>query len=145
MRTGGDAEQRASETAWQAVDAVVIAALKAGNGALSQAGARLMPLALPAWDAELRHHRMPVAVQVFGNDIARMHIDRLDQEMEVAVGLPDAHLANLGRRERIAAAGHDDARAGGADRRLRLARHRALPRNARARRELDPCTESRFR
>ncbi len=105
VRTNGDVGQMASETAWKASEAVVIAALKAGNGALSQAGARLVPLATPAWDADLRHHRMPVAVQVFGNDIARMYIDRLDQEIEVAVGLPDAHLANLGRRERIALEG----------------------------------------
>lgn len=102
VRTNGDVEQMASETAWKSIEAVVIAALKAGNGALSQAGAGLVPLATPAWDANLRHHRMPVAVQVFGNDIARMYIDRLDQEIEVAVGLPDAHLANLGRRQRIA-------------------------------------------
>ena len=101
VRTKGDVEQMASEAAWKEIEAVVIAALKAGNGALSQAGVRLLPLAPPAWDEELKHHRMAVAVQVFGNDIARMHIDRLDQEIEVAVGLPDAHLASLGRRERI--------------------------------------------
>jgi hypothetical protein len=105
VRTKGDVEHMASETAWKEIEAVVIAALKAGNGALSQAGVRLLPLAPPAWNAELRHHRMPVAVQVFGNDIARMHIDRLGQEIEVAVGLPDAHLASLGRRERIPVAG----------------------------------------
>jgi hypothetical protein len=105
VRTKGDVEQMASETAWKETEAVVIAALKAGNGALSQAGVRLLPLAPPAWNVELRHHRMPVAVQVFGNDVARMHIDRLDQEIEVAVGLPDAHLASFGRRERIPVAG----------------------------------------
>lgn len=105
VRTRGDTEQIASETAWKAVEAVIISALRAGNGALSQAGASLVPLATPAWDAELRHHRMPVAVQVFGSDVARMHIDRLDQEIEVAVGLPDPHLAGLGRRERIAVDG----------------------------------------
>ncbi len=105
VRTQGSTEQMASETAWKAVESVVIAALKAGNGALSQAGVSLVPLATPAWDAELRHHRMPVAVQVFGSDIARMHIDQLGQELEVAVGLPDAHLASLGRRERIALEG----------------------------------------
>lgn len=105
VRTKGDVEQAASATAWKDVEPVIIAALKAGNGALSEAGARLVPVAPPAWDETLRHHRMPVAVQVFGDDIARMHIDRLDQEMEVAVGLPDAHLASLGRRERIAVEG----------------------------------------
>lgn len=102
---GGDSEQRASETAWSAVDAIVVAALKTSNGALAQAGARLLPLTTPAWDEELRHHRMTIAVEVFGNDIARMHIDRLAQEMEVAVGLPEAHLADLGRRRRMALEG----------------------------------------
>ncbi|MBX9589293.1 MAG: hypothetical protein K2X43_08310 [Hyphomonadaceae bacterium] len=105
VHTKTDAEQRASEAAWKAVEPVIIAALKAGNGALSQAGAKFVPLATPAWDAGLRHHRMPVAVLVLGTDIARMHIDRLDQELEVAVGVPDAHLASLGRRERIALEG----------------------------------------
>jgi hypothetical protein len=106
VRTGGgDAEQMASESAWKAVDAVVIGALKAGNGALAQAGARLLPLTTPAWDPELRHHRMTVAVEVFGEDVARMHIDRLAQEMEVAVGMPEAHLAHLGCRRRIAVEG----------------------------------------
>ncbi len=83
----------------------MIGALKAGNGALAQAGARLLPLTTPAWDPELRHHRMTVAVEVFGDDVARMHIDRLAEEMEVAVGVPDAHLADLGRRRRIAVEG----------------------------------------
>jgi hypothetical protein len=101
MRTKDQADQLASEVAWNSTESTVIAALKAGNGALSQAGARLLPLATPAWDETLRHYRMPVSVQVFGNDIARMHIDRLDEEIEVAVGLPQPHLAGLGRRERI--------------------------------------------
>ncbi len=106
MRTGGgDAEQRASERAWKAIDILVIGALKAGNGALAQAGARLLPLTTPAWDSELRHHRMTVAVEVFGEDVARMHIDRLAEEMEVAVGVPDVHLAHLARRHRIAVEG----------------------------------------
>jgi hypothetical protein len=103
--TDGDGEKMASEQAWHAVDAVVIGALKAGNGAMAPAGVRLMPLTTPAWDPELRHHRMTVAVEVFGDDVARMHIDRLAQEIEVAVGVPEAHLADLGRRQRIAVQG----------------------------------------
>jgi hypothetical protein len=102
VRAGSDnAEQRASEQAWNAVDAVVIGALKAGNGALAQADARLLPLTTPAWEPDLGHHRMTVAVEVFGDDVARMHIDRLEQEIEVAVGVPEAHLSDLGRRRRI--------------------------------------------
>jgi hypothetical protein len=101
----GDAEQMASERAWKVVDGRVIGALKAGNGALAQAGARLLPLTTPAWDPQLKHHRMTVAVEVFGEDVARMHIDRLAQEMEVAVGVPDAQLAHLARRRRIAVEG----------------------------------------
>jgi hypothetical protein len=99
--SAGDAERRVSEADWNTTEAIVVAALKAGNGALSQAGARLVPLATPAWDAQLKRHRMPVAVQVFGNDVARMHIDRLEQEVEVAVGVPDARLADLARRQRM--------------------------------------------
>jgi predicted methyltransferase MtxX (methanogen marker protein 4) len=38
---------------------------------------------------------------VFNNDVARMHIERIGQEMEVAVGVADARLADLGRRERV--------------------------------------------
>jgi hypothetical protein len=34
-----------------------------------------------------------------------MHIDRLAQEMEVAVGVPDTALAHLARRRRIAVEG----------------------------------------
>jgi hypothetical protein len=98
---GGGTDQQASEAAWKTVDAVVVASLKAANGALAQAGARLMPLTLPTWDPGLGHHRMTVAVEVFGNDVARMHIERLGQEMEVAVGVAEAHLADLGRRRRI--------------------------------------------
>jgi hypothetical protein len=99
--SAGDAERRASEAEWKAAEDIVIAALKVGNGALSQAGARLVPLATPAWDAQLKRHRMPVAVQVFGKDVARMHIDLLAQEVEVAVGVPDARLADLARRQRM--------------------------------------------
>jgi hypothetical protein len=101
----GDAEQMASERAWKTAEARVIGALKAGNGALAQAGARLLPLTTPAWDPQLKHHRMTVAVEVFGEDVARMHIDRLAHELEVSVGVPDANLADLGRRHRIAVDG----------------------------------------
>jgi len=91
----------ASEQAWMSVDALVASALNASNGALSQAGARLVPVAPAAWEAALRRHRMTLRVEVNGNDIARMHIERLPHEMEVAVGVPDAQLADLGRRRRV--------------------------------------------
>ena len=34
-----------------------------------------------------------------------MHIERIGEEIEVAVGLPDAQLAALGRRQRIPVSG----------------------------------------
>jgi hypothetical protein len=96
-----DSDQEESEQAWQSVDALVAAALKATNGALAQAGARINALAPAAWENELRHHRMALAVEVNGDDVARMHIERLPHEMEVAVGVRDPQLAALARRRRI--------------------------------------------
>jgi len=98
--TRDDAEE-ASEKAWRSVDAVVVAALTATNGAFAQAGARLVPLAPAAWEAELRRHRMALSVEVNGDDVARMHIERLPHEMEVAVGVREPHLVDLGRRRRV--------------------------------------------
>ena len=74
---------------------------KATNGALAQAGARLVPLAPAAWEAELRRYRMTLSVEVNGDDVARMHIERLPHEMEVAVGVREPQLIDLGRRRRI--------------------------------------------
>jgi hypothetical protein len=95
----------ASAKAWEEIDAVVAAALTATNGALSQAGARLVPLDTPAWHAEVNGHRLPLAVEVYGKDVARMHIDHRGTEVEVSVGVPDALFINLGRRRRIPVAG----------------------------------------
>jgi hypothetical protein len=94
-----------SAKAWQEIDGVVAAALTATNGALSQAGARLVPLDAPAWHQEANGHRMPLAIEVYGKDVARMHIDHRGAELEVAVGVPDALFINLGRRRRIPVAG----------------------------------------
>jgi hypothetical protein len=95
----------ASAKAWEEIDAVVAAALTATNGALSQAGARLVPLDTPAWHTEVNGHRLPLAVEVYGKDVARMHIDHRGSEIEVSVGVPDALFINLGRRRRIPVAG----------------------------------------
>jgi hypothetical protein len=96
-----DADQEESEQAWGSVDALVTAALKATNGALAQTGAQINSLAPAAWESELRHHRMALSVEVNGDDVARMHIERLPHEMEVAVGVRDPQLAALARRRRI--------------------------------------------
>src|SRR5262245_5149483 len=96
---------QAGARAWEAIDGVVSAALTATNGALSQAGARLVPLDAPAWHAEVNGHRLPLAIEVYGKDVARMHIDHRGAEVEVSVGVPDALFINLGRRRRIAVAG----------------------------------------
>jgi hypothetical protein len=96
-----DSDEEASEQAWESVDALVAAALKATNGALAQAGARLIALAPAAWERDLRRHRMALSVEVNGDDVARMHIERLPHEMEVAVGVREPQLAALARRRRV--------------------------------------------
>jgi hypothetical protein len=96
-----DADEVASEMAWESVDALVAAALKATNGALAQAGAKLASMGPAAWEGTLRRHRMALSVEVNGDDVARMHIERLPHEMEVAVGVRDPQLAALARRRRI--------------------------------------------
>jgi hypothetical protein len=94
-------EAVASQQAWESIDALVASALKATNGALAQAGARLTALAPPAWEQDLRRHRMTLCVEVNGDDVARMHIERLPHEVEVAVGVREPQLIDLGRRRRI--------------------------------------------
>jgi hypothetical protein len=96
-----DSEAEASQEAWEGVETLVTSALKATNGALAQAGAQLVVLAPPAWVQELRRHRMTLCIEVNGDDIARMLIERLPHELEVAVGVREPHLAELGRRRRI--------------------------------------------
>jgi hypothetical protein len=100
-RQRNDRDETASREAWQSIDPVVSSALKATNGALAQAGAQLIALAPAAWEHDLRRHRMTLCVEVNGDDVARMHIERLAHEMEVAVGVRDPHLIELGRRRRI--------------------------------------------
>jgi hypothetical protein len=94
-------EVEASKRAWESVNGMIAAALSATNGALAQAGARLIELAPATWENELRHHRMALSVEVNGDDVARMHIERLPHELEVAVGVREPQLAALGRRRRI--------------------------------------------
>ena len=96
-----DNEEEASKQAWESVDALVAAALKATNGALAQAGARLIALAPAAWERDLRRYRMALSVEVNGDDVARMHIERLPHEVEVAVGVREPQLSALARRRRI--------------------------------------------
>ena len=98
---GRDNDEEAGGQAWRSVDDVVVAALEATNGALAPAGARLIPLAPAAWEAELRRYRMTLSVEVNGDDVARMHIERLPHEMEVAVGVREPQLIDLGRRRRL--------------------------------------------
>jgi hypothetical protein len=94
-------ERRAGEKAWREVDTIVAAALQATNGALAQAGAKIVPLGPAAWEAETRRYRAVLSIDVNGTDVARMHIERLPHELEVAVGVRDARMLDLGRRRRI--------------------------------------------
>jgi hypothetical protein len=84
---------------WQDAEGVLGSALKATNGALAQVSARIVPLTQAQEPAHPR--RMALRVEVDGNDVARMHIERLNHEMEVAVGVPEASLADLARRRRL--------------------------------------------
>jgi hypothetical protein len=102
---GVDTEEWASEAAWKEIDPVVAAALLAANGALAQAGARFLPLGAPAWAPEVRRHRLSASVEVFDAEVARLQIERAGDAIEVAVGVPDARLAELGRRDRLALRG----------------------------------------
>jgi hypothetical protein len=102
---GLDTDQWNSETAWKEVDAVVGAALQAANGALAQAGARFLPLGAPTWVPDVRRHRLLASVEVYGTEVARLQVERIGDEIEVAAGVPDAHLADLARRERVALRG----------------------------------------
>jgi hypothetical protein len=98
---GVNPEQWASDTAWKVIDPIAAAALRAANGALEQAGARFLPLGAPVWADDVQRHRLTIKVEVLGVDAARMQIERIGGEIEVAVGLPDARLADLGRRQRL--------------------------------------------
>lgn len=91
----------AGDAPWQEVDTLVAAALRAANSALAPTGARLRLLAPAEWDPMLRRHRMTLAVEVDAAEVARMQIERLPHELEVAVGVRDAQMAGLGRRRRI--------------------------------------------
>jgi hypothetical protein len=93
--------EKAGEQDWRGIDGLVVAALQAANGALAPAGAHLIPLAPAAWEAELRRYRMTLSVQVYGDDVARMHIDGRPHEMEVAVGVREPQHIDLGRRSRV--------------------------------------------
>ena len=104
--TGGtNPEQWSSGMDWKAIDPLVAAALRAANGAFGEAGARFLPLGPPAWAADVQRHRLTVKIEVLGTDAARLHIERVAEEIEVAVGLADARLAALGRRERLPVVG----------------------------------------
>jgi hypothetical protein len=103
--SAGDSEEWASQAAWKTIDPVVAAALQATNGALAQAGARFIPLSAPSWVPETGRHRLTVAVEVLNAEVARMLIERVGEEIEIAVGLPDARLSHLGRRHRLPVSG----------------------------------------
>jgi hypothetical protein len=94
-------EQWSSGVDWKAIDTLVSAALRAANGAMDQAGARFLPLGEPVWADDVQRHRLAVRIEVMGAEAARMHIERAGDEIEVAVGLPDPRLAELGRRQRL--------------------------------------------
>jgi hypothetical protein len=84
----------------QRATGIVGSALRATNGAFAQAGARIVPLAPEALE-EAHPRRMTLRVEVDGSDVARMHIERLHDAMEVAVGARNMQLVALERRRRL--------------------------------------------
>jgi len=98
---GGGQAATAGDSSWSEVEVTVAASVKAANGALAQTGGNLRALAAAEWDPVLRRHRMTLAVEMGGAEVARMQIERLPHEVEVAVGVRDAQLMGLGRRRRI--------------------------------------------
>jgi hypothetical protein len=102
-RAGGGIvdERQLSAEAWKLVEPLVLAAINATNGALAQAGARLVPLQTASWQDESKRHRLTLGLEVNGSDVGRMLIERVAHEMEVAVGVADQRLIDLGRRKRI--------------------------------------------
>lgn len=91
----------ASERAWRASEGTLTAALRATNRALGQVDTRLVELAKPQWDPGQQRHRLSLALVVSGGDAARVHIDRLAHEFEIAVTGNAAGAREIGRRRRL--------------------------------------------
>lgn len=99
------AERQHSEEAWGEISALVNDALAATHGALAPVGAALVPVGPAAWDVEHGRHRLIAHVTATQRNVARMHIERHDDDIEIAVGVPDARLLDLGRRRRVPISG----------------------------------------
>lgn len=92
---------RTSEAGWTDIAPLVTAALLVSNGALAQTGARLTPLGPAALVPEVAHHRLVLAVELDNAHIARMHVERVDRQLEVAVGVSDPQLMELASRRLV--------------------------------------------
>jgi hypothetical protein len=98
-------EQQQGKDSWEEISSLVDDALLAARGALAPAGATLTAAGPGAWDAEIGRYRLVAHVATGLRGIARMHVERIGDEIEIAVGVPDARLLDLGRRRRLAIAG----------------------------------------
>jgi hypothetical protein len=87
----------ASSYTWADIAKVADEALGLSNGALSQAGAKLIVLADPVFDLVADRDRWPLAIDVHGRTVALMHVDRLGDSVEVAVGVADRNRVDLER------------------------------------------------
>jgi hypothetical protein len=100
----GKLPNAAPAQAWQPGEEniVVDSALKATNGALAVAGARIVPEAAETDSASLAGTRpSSLRVEVGGQGVASMRIALVADAMEVAVVPRDARLTELGRRRRL--------------------------------------------
>jgi hypothetical protein len=99
------AERQYSDDSWGEVATLVTDALAATHGALAPVGAALIPAGPAAWDVEHGRHRLVAHVTANQRSVARMHVERIGDDIEIAVGVPDARLLDLGRRRRVPIAG----------------------------------------
>jgi hypothetical protein len=90
---------------WADISKTAEDALDITNGALGQAGAKLIVLAAPVFDASQDRDRWPLAIDVQGRTVGLMHVDRFGDSIEVAVGVADRTRVDLGRYRQTAIEG----------------------------------------
>ena len=100
-----EVDRDAGAALWAEVEHVANAALMMTNSALNQAGAMLVPLALPAYEPAVHCFRWPLSITVDGARVALMVLQRQAEAIEILVGVADARRRDLGDRRTIAVDG----------------------------------------
>ncbi len=93
------AEAEASLDGWAEVATIATQALSIAATAFREAGADIVEVSAPSWDAVASRHRWPLSMKVGGNTIGRVNIDLVRRALEVSVDEPDR--LDLARRQAI--------------------------------------------